>query len=319
MNSAPASTPSDMRLVPGGVFMMGSSAFYPEEAPRRTVRLASFWVDETPVTNAQFAAFVDATGYRTFAETPPDPRDYPGMDPALAVAGSLVFTMTDRPVDLGDPSQWWRWVEGACWRHPLGPESGIDDILDHPAVHVTHQDAAAYAAWAGKRLPTEAEFEFAARGGLVDAEYAWGDELTPGGQHLANTWQGMFPFANTAADGWVRTSPVRAFPPNGYGIHDMIGNVWEICEDWWSLPGDARPRKKSACCAIDNPRGGFRAKSHDPNEPAAKIPRKVIKGGSHLCAPSYCRRYRPAARHPQSIDSSTSHIGFRCVMDATGI
>lgn len=316
MSSTPASAPPNMQLVPGGVFMMGSSAFYPEEAPRRKVRVASFWVDETPVTNAQFAAFVDATGYRTFAETAPDPRDYPGMDPALAVAGSLVFTMTDRPVDLGDPSQWWRWVAGACWRHPLGPESGIEDILDHPAVHVTHQDAAAYAAWAGKRLPTEAEFEFAARGGLVDAEYAWGDELTPGGEHRANTWQGLFPFANTAADGWVRTSPVREFPANGYGIHDMIGNVWEICEDWWSLPGDARPRKKSSCCAIDNPRGGFRAKSHDPSEPTAKIPRKVIKGGSHLCAPSYCQRYRPAARHPQSIDSSTSHIGFRCVMDA---
>lgn len=305
----------DMRLVEGGVFMMGSSAFYPEEAPCRKVRVASFWVDETPVTNAQFAAFVAATGYKTFAETPPDPRDYPGMDPALAVAGSLVFTMTDRPVDLGDPSQWWRWVAGACWRHPLGPESGIDDILDHPVVHVTHQDAAAYAAWAGKRLPTEAEFEFAARGGLEDAEYAWGEELTPGGEHRANTWQGLFPFANTAADGWVRTSPVRAFPTNGYGIHDMIGNVWEICEDWWSLPGDARPRKKSACCAIDNPRGGFRAKSFDPAQPTAKIPRKVIKGGSHLCAPSYCQRYRPAARHPQSIDSSTSHIGFRCVMN----
>lgn len=310
-----SAAPSNMRLVEGGVFKMGSSAFYPEEAPCRKVRVASFWVDETPVTNAQFAAFVAATGYKTFAETPPDPRDYPGMDPALAVAGSLVFTMTDRPVDLGDPSQWWRWVAGACWRHPLGPESDIADILDHPVVHVTHQDAAAYAAWAGKRLPTEAEFEFAARGGLEDAEYAWGDELTPGGEHRANTWQGLFPFANTAADGWVRTSPVRAFPTNGYGIHDMIGNVWEICEDWWSLPGDARPRKKSACCAIDNPRGGFRAKSFDPAQPTAKIPRKVIKGGSHLCAPSYCQRYRPAARHPQSIDSSTSHIGFRCVMD----
>ena len=303
-----------MCRVEGGTFTMGSTAFYPEEAPLRKVRVASFWMDEVPVTNAQFTAFVEATGYRSFAETAPDPRDYPDMDPALAVAGSLVFTMTDRPVDLGDPSQWWQWVAGACWRHPLGPDSSIADIMDHPVVQVTYQDAAAYAAWAGKSLPTEAEFEFAARGGLEGHEFAWGDALTPDGQHRANTWQGLFPMANTAQDGWVRTSPVKAFPPNPYGLYDLIGNVWEICEDWWSLPADTRPRKKSPCCAIDNPRGGFRAKSFDPAQPSSKIPRKVIKGGSHLCAPSYCQRYRPAARHPQSVDSSTTHIGFRCVV-----
>ena len=305
---------SGMVALAGGTFTMGSTAFYPEEAPLRRVKVDPFHIDETPVTNAQFARFVEQTGYRTFAEIAPDPALYPGMDPALAVPGSAVFTMTDRPVPTSDPSQWWRWTPGADWRHPTGPDSGIEAILDHPVVHVVHQDALAYATWAGKALPTEAEFEFAARGGLVDREFAWGDELTPGGVHLANTWQGLFPFANTGEDGWVRTSPVRSYPANGYGLYDMIGNVWEWCEDWWSLPDGARHKAKSPCCAISNPRGGFRAKSFDPANPAAKIPRKVLKGGSHLCAPSYCQRYRPAARHPQSIDSSTSHIGFRCVV-----
>jgi formylglycine-generating enzyme required for sulfatase activity len=292
---------------------MGSEAFYPEEAPLRRVRVNAFWMDRTPVTNAQFRAFVSATGYKTFAEHAPDPRSYPGMDPALAVPGSLVFTMTDKPVDLSDPSQWWRWQGGACWKHPTGPGSSIEDLMDHPVVHVSYADAAAYALWAGKRLPTEAEYEFAARGGLEHQDYAWGSELAPDGKHLANTWQGLFPFANTADDGWVYTSPVRSYPPNGYGIHDLIGNVWEICEDWWSLPADMprRRKKPESCCVIDNPRGGYRAKSHATQGPA--MPRKVIKGGSHLCAPSYCRRYRPAARQPQSLDTSSTHVGFRCV------
>lgn len=300
--------------IPGGVFAMGSEAFYPEEAPVRQVKVGPFRIDETPVTNAQFAAFVAATGYRTLAETAPDPAQYPGMDPALAVPGSAVFTMTDRPVDLGDPAQWWCWVAGACWRHPTGPDSTIDDLADHPVVHVVHADAEAYARWAGKTLPTEAEFEWAARGGLRGHEYAWGDELAPGGRHLANTWQGLFPFANSREDGWVRTSPVKAYPANGYGVYDLIGNVWEWTEDWWSLPQPAPRKKPGSCCTIDNPRGGFRAKSFDPAAPELKIARKVLKGGSHLCAPSYCQRYRPAARHPQAIDTSTSHIGFRCVV-----
>ncbi|WP_169041338.1 formylglycine-generating enzyme family protein [Novosphingobium sp. 1529] len=305
-----------MILVPEGIFTMGSETFYPEEAPLRRVHVSAFWLDETPVTNAQFARFVQETGYLTVAEQAPDPRDYPDMDPALAVAGSLVFTMTDVPVDLHDASQWWRWVKGADWRHPTGPDSSIADLMDHPVVQVCYPDAAAYAAWAGKRLPTEAEFEFAARGTLDGADYAWGDELAPGGEHRANTWQGLFPFANTADDGWVRTSPVRAYPANPYGLYDLIGNVWEICEDWWSLPDAGRARKKPSCCVIDNPRGGFRARSVDAATPAIRTPRKVMKGGSHLCAPSYCQRYRPAARHAHTIDSPTSHIGFRCARDA---
>jgi sulfatase modifying factor 1 len=314
LNADSRPVPPGMVAIAGGVFTMGSTAFYPEEAPLRRVKVDPFFIDETPVTNADFARFVDATGYQTFAEIAPDPAQYPGMDPAMAVPGSVVFTMTDRPVDTADPSQWWRWVPGADWRHPTGPDSGIADMMEHPVVHVVHQDAAAYAAWAGKALPSEAEFEFAARGGLVDKDYAWGDELAPGGVHLANTWQGMFPFVNLAQDGWIRTSPVRAFPPNPYGVYDMIGNVWEWCEDWWSLPDAGKKKGKSPCCAVRNPRGGFRAKSFDPATPLVKVPRKVLKGGSHLCAPSYCQRYRPAARHPQSIDSSTGHIGFRCVL-----
>ncbi|MBS0255025.1 MAG: formylglycine-generating enzyme family protein [Proteobacteria bacterium] len=303
-----------MRAVPGGTFTMGSLAFYPEEGPLRRVKVAPFLMDAGPVTNAQFAMFVAATGHVTHAEIAPDPAAYPGMDPALAVPGSLVFTPTPGPVALDDARQWWAWVPGACWRAPLGPGSSAADLPDHPVVHVTHGDAAAYARWAGKRLPTEAEFEWAARGGLEGAEYAWGDELAPGGRLMANTWQGAFPHANSLADGWLRTSPAGSFPANPYGLYDLIGNVWELCEDWWSLPGEGQGerRRKAPCCTIDNPRGGFRARSHDPAEPG--VPRKVIKGGSHLCAPSYCQRYRPAARHPQALDSSTSHVGFRCVL-----
>jgi formylglycine-generating enzyme required for sulfatase activity len=314
LSTASRTDRAGMVAIAGGTFTMGSQVFYPEEAPVRRVKVDPFWIDEAPVTNADFARFVDATGYRTFAETPPDPAQYPGMDPALAVPGSLVFMMTERPVDTSDPSQWWRWMPGADWRHPTGPDSSIEASMDHPVVHVVHQDALAYATWAGKSLPTEAEHEFAARGGLIDRDYAWGDELMPEGKIMANTWHGLFPFANTQADGWLRTSPVRSFPANGYGLYDMIGNVWEWCEDWWGLPEKSRKKTASACCTVSNPRGGFRAKSFDPASPVVKIPRKVLKGGSHLCAPSYCQRYRPAARHAQSIDSSTSHIGFRCVI-----
>jgi formylglycine-generating enzyme required for sulfatase activity len=291
---------------------MGSERFYPEERPLRRVRVGPFWIDETPVTNAEFARFVQATAHKTFAETPPDPKDYPGMPPEMARAGSLVFMPTAGPIDLRGPPVWWDFRFGADWRHPTGPDSSIEGLEDHPVVHIAWQDAEAYAAWAGKSLPTEAEFEYAARGGLEGAEYAWGDELAPGGAMLANYWQGAFPYENLELDGWPRTSPVRSYPPNGFGLYDMIGNVWEWTRDWYAEP--MAPKAKSPCCATDNPRGARREDSYDPAMPQVRIPRKVLKGGSHLCAESYCQRYRPAARHPQPIDTSTSHLGFRCVI-----
>lgn len=305
-----------MRHVAAGEFMMGSDSFYPEEAPVRRVRVDGFWIDETPVTNREFARFVDATGHRTLAEIAPDPRDYPGMDPAMARAGSLLFQRTGGPVDLQDYSQWWQFSFGTDWRHPLGPESSLDGLEDHPVVHVAFADAQAFAQWSNKSLPTEAEWEFAARGGLDGAAYAWGDALAPDGAMLANYWQGAFPFANTLDDGFERTSPVRHYPANGYGLFDMIGNVWEWTTDWFAQPRIER-KTKGSCCVPANPRGGSRRESFDPALPDIPIPRKVLKGGSHLCAANYCQRYRPAARHPQAVDSSTSHIGFRCIIRDT--
>ncbi len=302
-----------MRFIEGGAFAMGSDRFYPEEAPVRQVRVDGFWIDETPVTNRQFAQFVEATSYRTVAETAPDPRDYPGMPPEMARAGSLLFQRTATPVDLGDFSQWWQFSFGTDWRHPHGPDSNLDELWDHPVVHIVFQDAEAYARWAGKALPTEAEWEFAARGGLDGADYGWGDELAPGGAMLANYWQGMFPYSNLLEDGYERTSPVRTYAPNGYGLYDMIGNVWEWTADWYAPPRVER-KAKGSCCVPANPRGGTKRESLDPANPHVPIPRKVLKGGSHLCAPNYCQRYRPAARHPQAVDSSTSHIGFRCIV-----
>ncbi|MBU3737730.1 MAG: formylglycine-generating enzyme family protein [Rhodoferax sp.] len=301
-----------MRFVPGGEFDMGSNRFYPEEAPVRRVRVDSFLMDEVPVTNAEFARFVAATGYVTLAEVAPTIRDYPGLLPEMAVAGSTVFDPDQPAVTLRNPASWWAYRPGANWRRPLGPDSGIEDLDDHPVVHVAYPDARAYADWAGKSLPTEAEWEYAARGGLAGADYAWGNELAPGGVMMANYWQGEFPRSNTLEDGWERTSPVRAFPANGYGLFDTIGNVWEWTQDWWSRhPG---VQTSSDCCGLPmNPRGGTEHESHDVTLPDG-MPRKVIKGGSHLCALNYCRRFRPAARHPQPIDSPTSHIGFRCVV-----
>lgn len=300
--------------LPGGVFTMGSETFYPEERPLRRVKVDPFWIDETPVTNAQFAAFVAATGHKTFAEIAPDPKDYPGMDPALAQPGSLVFRKTPHPVPLNDFSQWWEFCLGADWRHPTGPDSSIEGLDDHPVVQVTYADALAYAKWAGKSLPTEAEFEFAARGGHEGRDYAWGSELVPDGQMLANFWQGNFPYQNTLEDGFERTSPVRHFPANDYGLWDLIGNVWEWTSDWYAQPQAVEKKKPGACCTIPNPRGGRKADSFDPCSPQVKIGRRVLKGGSHLCAENYCQRYRPAARQAQAIDTSTSHIGFRCVV-----
>jgi formylglycine-generating enzyme required for sulfatase activity len=304
---------SGMRHVPGGVFTMGSEKFYPEERPLRQVSVDAFWIDETPVTNRRFAEFVAATGYKTFAERAPDPKDYPGMPPEMAQPGSLVFRKTPRPVEVADFTQWWEFSSGADWRHPLGPGSSIEEIEDHPVVHISYQDAEAYARWAGKALPSEAEWEFAARGGLEGKDYAWGDELAPEGKMLANYWQGLFPFANQLLDGWERTSPVRTYEPSGFGLYDMIGNVWEWTSDWYALPQQSR-KASGSCCVLPNPRGGRERDSYDSCTPHVRIGRKVLKGGSHLCAPNYCQRYRPAARYPQPVDTSTSHVGFRCVV-----
>lgn len=286
---------------------MGSNDHYPEEAPVHRVSVNGFWIDPTPVTNREFRKFVNATGYVTFAEIRPKASDYPGAPPHMLRAGSLMFSPPKQAVDLRDRSQWWIFKFGANWKRPYGPRSSISGLDEHPVVHVAYRDAEAYAKWAGKELPTEAEWEFAARGGLDSAQFAWGDELKPGGRRMANTWQGVFPHQNLAADGHERTSPVTAFPSNGYDISDMIGNVWEWTSDWYSQHQADAPK---ACCIPQNPRGGHEQESCDPSE---MIPRKVIKGGSHLCAPNYCQRYRPAARHAQPIDTSTSHVGFRCI------
>jgi formylglycine-generating enzyme required for sulfatase activity len=305
-----------MVWIPGGEFTMGSDHHYPEEAPARRVAVDGFLIDQHPVTNDDFTQFVRATRHVTVAETALAADDYPDADPAMLVAASAVFTPPEAPVPLTDAYRWWSSVPGADWRHPLGPRTTVDGLGDHPVVHLAWSDAAAYAAWVGKELPTEAEWEFAARGGAEGTEYAWGDELAAGGHHYANTWQGDFPLHNDLADGYRWTSPVGAFPPNGYGLVDMIGNVWEWTADWWA-DGHRLARNGPSCCAPAvprNPTGGSRALSVDPAQPlAARQHRRVIKGGSYLCAPTYCRRYRPPARMPQTVDTSTCHLGFRCV------
>jgi formylglycine-generating enzyme required for sulfatase activity len=290
---------------------MGSDSHYMEERPAHRVRVSPFWMDETAVTNAQFARFVEETGYVTVAERPLDPAMYPGAKPENLLPGSLVFHMTPGPVDKTDYRNWWSWVPGACWRRPEGPGSDISDRALHPVVHVAYEDAEAYAHWAGKALPTEAEWEFAARGGLDNKEFVWGDDFTPGGVHMANTWQGPFPWRNFAADGFERTAPVGSYPANGYGLYDMAGNVWQWTTDWYAPRHEADADKP--CCGTQDPRGPPIDASFDPAQPRIRIPRKVVKGGSFLCAPSYCRRYRPAARHAQMVDSGMSHIGFRCI------
>lgn len=309
--SAPTAL-SNMIYVPGGTFRMGSNQHYLEERPVHRVTVSGYWMDTTPVTNRQFREFVRATGHVTFAEQQPDPAMYPGSLPDRLYAGSLVFTPPDHPVDLRLWGEWWTLLKGANWRRPYGRKSNLHGLDNHPVVHVTYADALAYAHWVGKNLPTEAEWEFAARGGLEGAEFAWGEAFLPGGRHMANTWQGQFPWQNLAQDGFERTSPVKAFPPNGYGLHDMIGNIWEWTSDFFAdrHPADA----PKACCIPRDPRGGREECSYDPCLPDTEIPRRVIKGGSHLCAPNFCSRYRPAARLPQPVDTSTSHLGFRCVI-----
>ena len=302
----------DMAWVPGGAFLMGSSEFYPEERPVRRVEVDGFWLDEHPVTVSEFRDFVTATGYVTVAERAPDPAQYPDADPALLRPGSLVFQPTRGPVDLRDVTQWWRYLPGAQWRHPLGPGSTAADLDQHPITHVAAEDAEAYAAWAGKELPSEAEWEFAARGGLDAAVFCWGDVFAPDGKLMANTWQGRFPWQNLGTDGWERTSQVKSFPPNGYGLYDMAGNVWEWTSDYFTARPAAQGQR--ACCVPRNPRVTSAEASLVPGEPGAHIPRRVIKGGSHLCAPNYCLRYRPAARQGEAIDTSTCHLGFRCLV-----
>lgn len=300
----------DMVRVPGGNFLMGSDRHYPEEAPAHRVRVDGFWMDCHTVTNGEFERFVAETGYVTLAERPADPAQYPGAKPELLAPSSAMFKKPTQPVDIRNPYNWWVYVQGANWRHPRGPASSIKKLKDHPVVHVAFQDAEAYAKWAGKELPTEAEWEFAARGGLDGAQFVWGDELTPDGKHFANTWQGEFPYENRNEDGYEGTAPVGSFPANGFGLYDMAGNVWQWTSDWYQ----EHSRIESPCCTVENPRGGERDASYDPRTPDIRIPRKVTKGGSYLCAPNYCQRYRPAARMSQPIDTSTGHLGFRCII-----
>jgi formylglycine-generating enzyme required for sulfatase activity len=299
-----------MVWIPGGEFLMGSDRHYPEEAPAHRVRVGGFWMDRFTVTNREFARFVADTGHVTMAEKPANPDDYPGALPEMLAPSSTMFRKPTGPVDMSNHYNWWVYVRGANWRHPRGPASTIGRLADHPVVHVAYADAAACARWAGKELPTEAEWEFAARGGLDGAEYVWGDEFAPGGKMMANTWQGEFPYRNTLEDGYEYTAPVGSFPANGYGLHDMAGNVWQWTTDWYQEHGEIA----HACCTVENPRGGAAEKSFDPRQPNVKIPRKVTKGGSHLCAPNYCRRFRPAARMAQAVDTSTTHLGFRCIV-----
>jgi sulfatase modifying factor 1 len=301
----------DMVWVPGATFTMGSDKHYPEERPAHRVTVDGFWIDKTPVTNERFSKFVESTGHVTFAEIPPNPADYPGALPDMLYTGSLVFVKPSGPVDRRNIGNWWQFMRGADWRHPSGAGSSIEGLERHPVVHISFADAAAFVKWEGKALPTEAEWEFAARGGLDGAAYAWGDEFLPNDRHMANTWQGEFPWQQKGTDGHEGTSPVDGFPPNEYGLYDMIGNVWEWTDDWYSPKHPNEVLK--ACCVPRNPRGSNEADSYDRTQPDILIPRKVIKGGSHLCAPNYCRRYRPAARFPEPIDTSTCHLGFRCI------
>jgi formylglycine-generating enzyme required for sulfatase activity len=300
-----------MVWIPGGEFSMGSEQF-PDARPVHRVAVDGFWIDVTEVTNAEFDRFVRATGYITVAERVPRAEDYPGAIPENLVAGSVVFTPPAHEVPLDDHYQWWRYVPGADWRHPEGPSSSIADRMDHPVVHVAYDDVLAYAKWANKRLPTEAEWEFAARGGLDGKPYVWGDEFRPHGKFMANTFQGHFPDKNTGEDGFVSTSPVKAFPPNGYGLYGMAGNVWEWVTDWYRP--DFYAKLAAAGGVAHNPKGPD--DSFDPMQPGAA--KRVQKGGSFLCTDQYCSRYMPGGRGKGEPDTGTNHTGFRCVRDASG-
>jgi formylglycine-generating enzyme len=300
----------EMVWIPGGSFMMGSNDHYPEEAPTHPVTVDGFWMDQHTVTNAEFSRFVEETGYITSAEKAPNAEDYPGAKPEMLVPASVVFQRTNYKVDLRNHYNWWTYVPGASWRHPQGPSTSLKGLAKHPVVHIAYEDAQVYASWVGKELPTEAEWEFAARGGLEGAEFCWGSEFTPDETQMANTWQGEFPMENLLEDGFEWTAPVGSFPANGYGLYDMAGNVWEWTTDWYQEHNQIA----QSCCGNINPRGGERELSFDPCSPEIPIGRKVMKGGSYLCAPNYCKRYRPAARMPQPVDTSTCHLGFRCIV-----
>ncbi len=301
-----------MAWIPGGSFRMGSEDFYPEEGPVHEVSVDGFWMDERPVTVAEFRRFAKLTGYTTVAERAPNPSDYPGADPQMLVPGSLVFNKTAGPVDLHRVVNWWSYVPGAYWRRPEGPGSKVGGRERHPVVHVAYEDAEAFAAWAGKSLPTEAEWERAARGGLEGKVFAWGNDETPHGQPMANTWQGKFPWQSLKPKREQRTSAVGMYPANGFGLYEITGNAWEWTTDFFTT--DHAEIRRGACCAPDNPRAIDPAQSLLPQEPGGHIPRRVIKGGSHLCAPNYCLRYRPAARQGVTVETSTGHIGFRCIL-----
>lgn len=295
--------PAGMVSLAGGTFLMGSNLHYREEQPPRYATVSGFWIDRTEVTNAQFAAFVAATGYKTVAERGLDAKDFPDLPPEALVPGSMVFFEPPKSVQVRDINDWWRYVPGADWRHPNGPGTSIAGKDNHPVVQVAYADAEAYAKWAGRSLPTEAEWEYAARGGLNGKDFAWGDDQTPDGQWMANSWQGFFPYEDDKEDGYHGTAPVGCFPPNGYGLFDMIGNAWEWASDWYA-PGH-----------------NFADGDVDPKGPADMTktvggPVRVIKGGSWLCAPNYCARYRPSARQPQEADLGASHIGFRTILRA---
>lgn len=317
--SHPGQTTAGMKFIPGGEFIMGSEddLAWPDEKPRHKVKVSPFWMDETEVTNAQFKEFTDATGYLTTAERAPDLREImkqvpPGTPPPpkeMLVPGALAFVAPKDEVDLGSVSNWWKWMPGASWRHPEGPGSDISGRMNHPVVHVSWDDASAYAKWAGKRLPTEAEWEFAARGGLKDKTYVWGDEKPSETKIHANIWQGAFPNGNSKADGYAGTSPVKVYAPNGYGLYDMAGNVWEWSSDWFNVEYYARQAMLSG---IVDPTGP--EKSFDPAQPT--VPLRVLRGGSFLCADEYCCRYRPSARQGASPDTGMANAGFRCVKNA---
>lgn len=308
----PGPAPEGMVWIPGGTFWMGcDDCDMPDAEPVHLVSLDGYWIDKTPVTNAEFEKFVQATGYVTIAERKPKAEDYPGAKPEMLVAGSIIFNPPKQAVSLDNAYVWWKYQKGANWRHPQGPKSDIKNLADHPVVHIAWLDAVEYAKWAGKRLPTEAEFEFAARGGLDRNKFAWGNELKPGGKWVANIWQGKFPNADSGEDGYKSVlSPVTAFPPNGFGLYDVGGNVWQWCADWY------RPdyfEKIASSTAVKNPQGP--SDSYDPQEPG--IPKRVQKSGSLMCSDQYCARYHVGSRGKGAIDSGASHIGFRCVKSAS--